>query len=123
MFSLNMTGPEAVMPTWRVEIEFLTGVMKDTQPRFVAERQLETEELRLVIGRSSDVDITIGDNTVSRRHCAVQLTPDGAMLVDLGSSGGTFAQGERVKQRLLSAGDKFIVGANSMLRLVSSDVF
>ncbi len=86
----------------------------------VAERDLATEEMRLTIGRSADADITIPDGTVSRRHCALQLTPEGALLLDLGSSGGTYVNGERVKERQLAVGDKFIVGANSMARLVAS---
>lgn len=87
-----------------------------------AERDLATEEMRLVIGRSPDADITVPDGTVSRKHCALQLTPDGALLIDLGSSGGTYVNGERVKEKQLVVGDRFIVGANSMAELMSSDV-
>lgn len=114
---------EEAIPTWRVEIEFLTGPLAETDgARVVAERDLATEEMRLVIGRSPDADLTIPDGTVSRRHCALQLTPDGALLLDLGSSGGTYVNGERVKEQQLTVGDKFIIGANSMARLVGSDV-
>jgi pSer/pThr/pTyr-binding forkhead associated (FHA) protein len=114
---------EAAIPTWRVEIEFLTGVIAESgDTTVVAERDLATEEMRLIVGRSPDADITIPDGTVSRRHCALQLTPDGALLIDLGSSGGTYVNGERVKEQQLAVGDKFIVGANSMAKLIASDV-
>ena len=109
-------------PTWKLELEFLTGARAESDPRFVAERDLSTEELRIVIGRVADVDLTIADDTVSRRHCAVQLTAEGALLKDLESSGGTYVNGERISEKILEPGDKFIVGANTMVRLVSSRV-
>ena len=109
-------------PTWKLEFEFLTGEMAESAQRFTAERDLLTEEMRIVIGRAVDADLTISDNTVSRRHCAVQLTPEGPVLKDLGSSGGTYVNGERITEKLLSPGDKFIVGANLMVLLIRSDV-
>ena len=96
--------------------------MKDTTPRVVCERDLLTDEMRIVIGRSADADVTIPDGTVSRKHCAVQLTPDGACLQDLGSSGGTYVNGQRISEQHLKTGDKFIVGANTMVQVVDSDV-
>jgi|GEM_PF-1760034 len=96
--------------------------MKDTEPHVVCERNLLTDEMRIIIGRSADADVTIPDGTVSRQHCAVQLTPEGACLLDLGSSGGTYVNGQRISEQQLQTGDKFIVGANTMVQVVHSDV-
>ncbi|HVZ45992.1 MAG TPA: SpoIIE family protein phosphatase [Ramlibacter sp.] len=51
-----------------------------------------------VIGRRSDCDLPIADTQVSARHCELSLTPLGPQLVvrDLGSTNGTFVEGERV---------------------------
>ena len=50
-----------------------------------------------VIGRGSDVTIRVDTADVSRRHCALQVHPDGTVLVtDLGSRNGTDVNGRRV---------------------------
>ncbi|MEB3247851.1 MAG: FHA domain-containing protein [Microcystaceae cyanobacterium] len=49
------------------------------------------------IGRSKDNDITILDDTISRNHAILQTTDNGEfLLIDLGSSNGTFVNGRRV---------------------------
>src|SRR5581483_11366392 len=44
----------------------------------------------LVIGRGSDCEIRINDNSVSRRHAVVQPGEDGWTITDLGSTNGIF---------------------------------
>jgi two-component system, NtrC family, response regulator HydG len=44
---------------------------------------------RALIGKSKACDLVLGDPLVSRRHCAVEVTPRGLRVVDLGSSNGT----------------------------------
>jgi diguanylate cyclase (GGDEF)-like protein len=44
----------------------------------------------LVIGRGEDTDIRIQDNSVSRRHARVEPGSEGYMVLDLGSTNGTF---------------------------------
>ena len=46
------------------------------------------------IGRGSDCDVVLADDTVSRRHAELRLEPDGWTLVDLQSSNGTFVTRE-----------------------------
>jgi DNA segregation ATPase FtsK/SpoIIIE, S-DNA-T family len=46
------------------------------------------------LGRSGPM--ALQDRSVSRRHALLELTPRGATLLDLGSSNGTFVEGERV---------------------------
>ncbi|MEU8827375.1 FHA domain-containing protein [Streptomyces sp. NPDC048636] len=49
------------------------------------------------VGRSADADVPLDDPDVSRLHCAVTVTEDGAVTVaDLGSTNGTAADGAPV---------------------------
>ena len=52
-------------------------------------------EQELVIGRE-DADVTISDPEMSRRHAAVRPTERGMEVEDLGSTNGTFVNGERI---------------------------
>lgn len=52
-------------------------------------------EGRLEIGRDCE-GLELDDPTVSRRHLWVEPTPQGLLLVDLGSANGTFVDGARV---------------------------
>jgi hypothetical protein len=51
-----------------------------------------------VIGRSTDCNLRIASNEVSRRHCRVIVTDDGVSVQDLGSSNGTFVNGQKIEQ-------------------------
>jgi ABC transport system ATP-binding/permease protein len=65
----------------------------------------------LVIGREPGVDILIDSVGVSRRHARVFLQNDQYMLEDLGSSNGTFINGERLdKPRRMKHGDTIQLG-------------
>ncbi|WP_244328396.1 DUF3662 and FHA domain-containing protein [Yimella sp. cx-51] len=72
-----------------------------------------------VIGRDDDVDIVLDDGGVSRRHSEIRVTNDGPHLVaslsDLGSTNGTFLNGERVTSVRLNDGDRITVGRTSMI--------
>jgi serine/threonine protein kinase len=58
-----------------------------------------------VIGRGSDCDMVIKKSDVSKRHCRILLTEDGAELEDLDSVNGTSLNGEPVNRRELVDGD------------------
>ena len=63
-----------------------------------------------VIGRREDCDLRIPLSDVSRKHCRVILDGETIKVEDLGSSNGTYRNGERVQQAELSAGDTLQVG-------------
>jgi hypothetical protein len=63
-----------------------------------------------VIGRREDCDLRIPLGDVSRKHCRVIRDGEMLKLEDLGSSNGTFLNGRRVQEALLSPGDSIQVG-------------
>src|SRR3954447_14299223 len=63
-----------------------------------------------VIGRREDCDLRIPLGEVSRKHCRILRDGDSLKLEDLGSSNGTFLNGQRVQEALLSPGDTLQVG-------------
>jgi hypothetical protein len=68
-----------------------------------------------IIGRSNECDIVIDSKHVSRRHARVFSTSDGQWSVeDLGSSNGTFVNGERVKSCPISRADVIEIGEASL---------
>jgi len=75
----------------------------------------ETGEL--VIGRSSDLDMVLVEDMVSRKHARIALAPGQITISDLGSTNGTFVNGEKVKRARLKEGDRILIGT-SILKLV-----
>src|SRR5687768_1098001 len=63
-----------------------------------------------VIGRREDCDLRIPLGEVSRKHCRILRDGDSLKLEDLGSSNGTFLNGSRVQEAILSPGDTIQVG-------------
>lgn len=64
-----------------------------------------TKEVSL-IGRDVTNDVVVGDAEVSRQHSRITRTPGGYVLEDLGSTNGTFVNGERlVAPRVMNPGD------------------
>jgi len=63
-----------------------------------------------VIGRREDCDLRIPLGDVSRKHCRLIVDGEIIRVEDLGSSNGTYRNGERVQQTDLSAGDTLQVG-------------
>ena len=66
---------------------------------------------RLIIGRSADCDVTLADQSVSRRHCAVEAAGGALAVTDLGSVNGTFVNGRAVGASRLAQGDLLRVGS------------
>ena len=65
----------------------------------------------LVIGRDASAGIVLEDSEVSRRHASVSSGPEGLAVEDLGSTNGTFVNGERIEgSRSVSQGDKLRIG-------------
>ncbi|HET9753048.1 MAG TPA: DUF4388 domain-containing protein [Myxococcales bacterium] len=72
----------------------------------------------VVIGRSSELDLVLIEDMVSRKHARLTLQPGQITISDLGSTNGTFVNGEKVQRARLKEGDRILIGT-SILKLVS----
>ena len=61
------------------------------------------------IGRRSDNHLVIDDARVSRVHAQLRAVRGRYLLFDLDSTGGTFLNGERIRQAMLSPGDVIVL--------------
>lgn len=76
----------------------------------------------MVIGRGLGADVRLDDEGVSRQHSKVTAVGNGdAVLEDLGSSNGTFVNGDRIQRHTLKDGDKVQVGSISILKFSYQD--
>ena len=67
----------------------------------------------LAIGRVEDNDIVIDDDSfISSHHARIEVRPEGTWVVDLGSTNGSFVNGQRVSaERSVRKGDRIQVGS------------
>jgi pSer/pThr/pTyr-binding forkhead associated (FHA) protein len=64
------------------------------------------------IGRVGNADFVVEDTLVSRVHCRLAASMDGALhLEDLDSTNGTFVNGERITKAILTPSDRLRVGS------------
>ncbi|NNC58144.1 MAG: FHA domain-containing protein [Woeseiaceae bacterium] len=64
----------------------------------------------IIIGSSSDCDIQIASQFVSRHHAQLVKTDIGCVLGDLNSTNGTFINSRRINKRVLRADDIVTIG-------------
>jgi len=65
-----------------------------------------------VLGRSRSCDLTLKTPDASRRHAEIAAVTAGYLIRDLGSTNGTFVNGERIEQRELQTGDRIEIGGD-----------
>lgn len=79
----------------------------------------------VMIGRTPGNDLTLAHPLVSRKHAELRLEFSGAILTDVGSSNGTFVDGQRMlanQPRLLASGASFQIGPFVVTYLGPADV-
>jgi diguanylate cyclase (GGDEF)-like protein len=75
-----------------------------------------------VLGRGERSDVRLDDDGVSRRHAELVRLDDGAVQIrDLGSTNGTFVNGERVAERVLEDDDRVALGTTTLLKFELHD--
>jgi hypothetical protein len=75
-------------------------------------------EREIVIGRSSDLDMVLVEDMVSRKHAKISTAGKEITISDMGSTNGTFVNGEKVKKQRLKEGDRILIGT-SIIKLVA----
>jgi Domain of unknown function (DUF4388)/FHA domain len=71
----------------------------------------------IVVGRSSDLDMVLVEEMVSRKHARIAYENDAIVIEDLGSTNGTFVNGEKIKRAQLKEGDRVLIGT-SILKVI-----
>ena len=79
----------------------------------------DKERLRCGAHPGNDL-VLVEDRTASRHHFEIQFTERGYLLVDLGSTNGTFLDGRRIERAYLSPGSQIRAGS-SMLTFAPLD--
>ena len=73
------------------------------------------------VGRAPDCDVFLDDEGVSRNHAKVVRRDDAWLVVDVGSTNGTFHNGERIDVLTLTDGAQIHVGAGTILQFRYQD--
>jgi pSer/pThr/pTyr-binding forkhead associated (FHA) protein len=90
------------------QIEVITGVRSERR-ELVADRS--------TVGKAPENDVAVADDpTASRLHAVLERFPAGWCVTDLGSSNGTWVNGERIwAARRLRHGDEIRIGQTRLL--------
>lgn len=68
----------------------------------------------VTIGRGSENDIQLLDTTVSQKHAKLMVKPDSLYIEDMGSTNGTYVNGQRIKRHRLKNGDLVMIGQHKL---------
>ena len=109
---MESQAPKAVVPRL-LALRFISGKYQG------GEYPLGTQP-EIVVGRSSDLDMVLVEDMVSRRHARIACTDNQILIEDLGSTNGTFVNGEKISRATLKEGDRVLIGT-SILKVVLVD--
>ena len=70
---------------------------------------------RLTVGKASDNDLVLPDDTVSRHHCELERTSKGVVVRDLGSTNQTRVGRTAVREAVIESGSTIVVGSVELL--------
>lgn len=73
----------------------------------------------ITIGRTPDSSVVIGDSGLSRRNTTLFIDGDDILVVDEGSTNGTFLNGEKLdaRPRIVHDGDTLRIGSSTTIRI------
>ncbi|HWB10860.1 MAG TPA: GGDEF domain-containing protein [Pirellulales bacterium] len=75
-----------------------------------------------VIGRDSACDLELPDESVSRRHAVLRPAMDCYLLIDVGSTNGTYVNEMPISAQRIESGDRLRFG-NQIFKFLSTDRF
>ena len=107
-----VTGATSMNDRPRYALRFISGKYQGGEFPLRMNREI-------IIGRSSDLDMVLVEDMVSRRHAKISSTDSEVYIQDMGSTNGTFVNGEKIAGRaLLHEGDRILVGT-SIIKVVA----
>ncbi len=68
-----------------------------------------------VIGRGTEADVIVDDIGVSRRHAEVRVEHGRLVAADLGSTNGTYVDGERINTAEVVDGSQIKIGRSTLV--------
>jgi pSer/pThr/pTyr-binding forkhead associated (FHA) protein len=71
----------------------------------------------VLIGRTTDLDLVLVEDMVSRKHAKLTIENESLTIMDLGSTNGTFVNGEKIKRREVKDQDRILIGT-SIIKVV-----
>lgn len=75
-------------------------------------KRLSLPDREIIVGRDEDCHMRLTSTLVSRRHCALDVKPDGIWVRDLGSQNGTYVNDVAITEPMrLRGGDVLRIGA------------
>ncbi|MCA9599654.1 MAG: DUF4388 domain-containing protein [Myxococcales bacterium] len=107
----NPSGPQAGSPRKGLALRFISGKYQGGEFPIEEGRQI-------IIGRSSDLDMVLVEEMVSRRHAQIEMRNGVITIQDMGSTNGTFVNGEKIQSAMLREGDRVLIGT-SILKVVA----
>jgi hypothetical protein len=130
-------APPPVLPSEEITQPFdlkrkLKEDAKERRRAFVLELHIKRPKVAEVkvsvgefttIGRETDCDVVVQDDSVSGRHARIKRTETGHYeLTDLGSTNGTRVDEHPIDRMILLDGDRFSIGETKFtVRLVARD--
>src|SRR5450830_365061 len=76
----------------------------------LVQQEVSITKSRMTVGRRPGNDIVIDHLTVSGQHAAIDTTPNGSFVLDLGSTNGTMVNSQPIKKHLLQHDDVIDIG-------------
>jgi len=87
----------------------------DAGPDGGTQRTYEISTPLIILGRGTDCDLRLVDPGVSRHHAEIRVEDGEVVLVDLGSTNGTFVNGQPVRRVTLTDGTRVTLGRTTLI--------
>jgi len=115
-----MQDPSPKAPTGSSQRPMRTFVLRFISGKYQGGEFPIVPDKQIVVGRSSDLDMVLVEDMVSRKHARIAMQQDQIWIEDLGSTNGTFVNGEKIKRARLKEGDRVLIGT-SILKVIAGD--
>lgn len=99
----------------------LVTVLKFVSGRYEGQDFPLDDRRSYIAGRSSEVDLILADDAVSRKHVRFYPARGRIWVRDLGSRNGTIVNGQNVERYCLREGDRIAIGS-SLARVIRADL-